>query len=335
MTKRASGNVLYRDSTGSEGSFDSSGSGSGSGSEGEVRKKSYNYGEFKSRKANTHCQPLPPFSSSKPRVSTFGKMAFCCFLHPLELICVRQITSSNDHGAFDTIFSSAALIYSEKRRPQHNATTPQGSWKNLFTGVRTTMLGCLMPTSILFQVFVSGIMNVIKIRRFLAPASATTTAITNPTLTRRMSLNTFLPDLGYSLVILKEVLAEKGIMGIFVSSQATIYTLVPSFFALMGARFIVHQTLGRTTRAKNRRIRRDFFIRAFFEKATMPTTKKKKKKKYKKREKKTSAKPYASYFSSAAFSFSLSLSLSLSSCSNCSSCSTHHCCQQFSSCMTS
>ena len=51
----------------------------------------------------------------------------------------------------------------------------------------------------------------------------------------------------------------------FPGVELTVRTLIPSFLALAGARLAVHALFGRSQAARIKRVRRNAFIRAFFE----------------------------------------------------------------------
>jgi hypothetical protein len=75
--------------------------------------------------------------------------------------------------------------------------------------------------------------------------------------------------IGQSLEILRSILSPGGggVQALFSGAEVNLRSLVPSFLCLFAARVAVHAVFGRSRKAKIRRVRRDAFVRLFFEKA--------------------------------------------------------------------
>ena len=200
------------------------------------------------------------------QISMVARGLIAVLLHPLELIAVRQVTSSS--AEYATLLSSVATIYNE---------TAGGSLKNFFWGWRSTIINCIfLPKG---GWFMMGIPYLVRVRRML-PAQkggegggggegVEGGVGAGLAATESLAAGLGVEKIGKSLEILRAILSPGGggISALLAGAEVNVRALVPSFFCLFAARIAVHAVFGRSEKARVRRVRRDAFVRMFFEKA--------------------------------------------------------------------
>jgi hypothetical protein len=200
---------------------------------------------------------VPQAPQEKPQISLVGRALIAVLLHPLELIAVRQVTSSA--GGYGSFLKSVSSIYYEGA----------GSTGNFFRGWRSTLINAVfIPKG---GWFMMGIPYLVRVRRMLPEwvggGSGGGEAEGGKGLAEAMGVE----RIGQSLEILRGILSPGGggVAALLAGAEANVRSLIPSFLCLFAARVAVHAVFGRSEKARIRRVRRDAFVRLFFEKAKM------------------------------------------------------------------
>ncbi len=194
-----------------------------------------------------------------PQISPVGRALISILLHPLELIAVRQVTSTGPE--YSTFMSSIRTIYNE--------SVVGGSYRGFFRGWRSTMINSIVLPS--GGWFMMGIPYLIRVRRMLPVPKTADMTSSGSTFANLAGVD----SLGKSLEVLRSILSPSGggFPALLAGADCTARAIIPSFICLVGARLLVHGIFGRSERARIRRVRRNTFIRAFFQATKMPQQK--------------------------------------------------------------
>ncbi|CAM9657312.1 unnamed protein product [Chrysoparadoxa australica] len=148
-------------------------------------------------------------------------------LHPFDLIATRMITEGSPQ--YETLKSSADHILKER------------GIAGLFLGVRASILSVVLPFS---NWYLMGVPFLVKTRRMLDGMDTV-----------------YRSGMGGSLDLLRNLLAEEGLAGLFAGYKATLWGVLPAFAALCGTRIFVYLVFGNSTRIAQQRKRRRALLR--------------------------------------------------------------------------
>ncbi|CAM9774047.1 unnamed protein product [Ascophyllum nodosum] len=160
-----------------------------------------------------------------------AKMLWACILHPFDLIATRMVTESSPQYATTTSSVSHVL-------GQRGVT-------GLFLGVRSSIFNVLLPFGKWYMV---GVPFLIKTRRMLDGMDTV-----------------FRTGMGGSLDMVRAILKEEGVAGLFAGYRATLWGTGPAFLSLCGARLLVYAVMGSSRRTAAHRRKRNAHLRHLME----------------------------------------------------------------------
>eukprot|EP00904_Undaria_pinnatifida_P002364 jgi/Undpi1/12128/HiC_scaffold_5.g01804.m1 len=142
------------------------------------------------------------------------RIVWATLLHPFDLLATRMITESRTE--YSTVASSVRHVL------KHRGVT------GLFLGVRSSIFNVLLPFG---NWYLLGVPFLIKTRRMLDGMDTV-----------------FRAGMGGSLDMVRSILKEEGIVGLFAGYRATLWGIGPAFLTLCGARLVVYMVMGSSTR---------------------------------------------------------------------------------------
>ncbi|CBJ30792.1 conserved unknown protein [Ectocarpus siliculosus] len=148
-------------------------------------------------------------------------------LHPFDLLATRMMTESRPEYATGTASVRHVL--------------KQSGFAGLFLGVRSSILNVLLPFG---NWYLLGVPFLIKTRRMLDGMDTV-----------------FRAGMGGSLDMVRAILKEEGLAGLFAGYRATLWGIGPAFLSLCGARLLVYVVLGSSRRTSEHRRRRNAHLR--------------------------------------------------------------------------
>lgn len=156
------------------------------------------------------------------------RMLWASILHPFDLLATRMITESRPEYA--TMASSVRHVL------KHRGLV------GLFVGVRSSILNVILPFG---NWYLLGVPFLIKTRRMLEGMDTE-----------------FRVGMGGSLDMVRAILKDEGISGLFAGNRATLWGIVPAFASLCGARLAVYMVMGSSRRTTAHRRRRNAHLRS-------------------------------------------------------------------------